>query len=456
MKPLAATILVLAAISAAASGAQAQGLIFPSAGPINSSMAGASTAAPVDVGASYWNPATISALPRSEFMVGAGLFFPSTHLETALPAGSIGGIFPATSRFGTSRSDSGVGAAPAVAVAFRLDDDSPFTYGIGLFGLLGGNVNYPGSAGTPLLSPHDPPKYFGFGPYYANAAALALEPMVSYKVTDRISVGGGPIVTQLSLNLSPAFFAPGPPDALGIPSFPSASNSRPFWGGGFQGGVFYDINDSWNAGFSYKSPIWQERWGFNSTTPDLAPRRIGVQATIPEIFSWGVAYKGLPKTLLDVDFRYFDYGNASLFGQSVPDGGLGWRSIFAVAFGGQYQATERLTVRGGYLYNQNPIHATTTLFNVQLPGIITNTLSLGATLRLTNDIVFSVAWMHGFRNSIEGPILQIPGASVRFDTQVDTLLLGLNVQFGGCRTPKPAASIAAHEPIASPSDQLPE
>jgi long-chain fatty acid transport protein len=39
-----------------------QGIIVPSAGPINSSMAGASTAAPVDFGGSYWNPAILSGL----------------------------------------------------------------------------------------------------------------------------------------------------------------------------------------------------------------------------------------------------------------------------------------------------------------------------------------------------------------------------------------------------------
>jgi long-chain fatty acid transport protein len=439
MKRLLSTISVLVVLGASGTSVRAQGLVFPTAGPINTSMAGASTAAPVDVGASYWNPATISALPRSEFMLGAGLFFPSTHLETAIPAGVINGLFPATNRFGTSRSDSGVAAGPAVALAFRLDDSSPVTYGLGLFGLIGGNVNYPGSSGTPLLAPRDPPRFFGFGPIYANASGLAVAPTASYELSDRLSIAGGPVVSQIALSLDPAFFAPGPKDTFGIPTFPSATHSRPFWGGGFQLGLFYDFNDSWNFGFGYKSPIWQERWGFNASTPNLAPRRIGVQATIPEIFSWGVAYKGLPRTLIDVDFRYFDYANAALFGQKVADGGLGWRSIFAVAVGAQYEATDRLTVRGGYLYNQNPIPSAQTLFNVQLPGINTNTLTLGSTLRLTDDIVFTVAWLHGFRNSVEGPIGQIPGASVKFDTQLDTLYAGFNVQFGGNRKAEPSA-----------------
>ena len=108
--------------------------------------------------------------------------------------------------------------------------------------------------------------------------------------------------------------------------------------------MFYELNDNWNLGFSYKSPIWQERWDFNASNPNLSPRLIGVQASLPQIFSWGIAYKGLPRTLIDVDLRYIDYANSQLFGKKVIDGGLGWQSVFAVALGAQYQATDRFTV----------------------------------------------------------------------------------------------------------------
>ncbi len=63
--------------------ASAQGIIVPSAGPINSAMAGASTAAPVDFGASYWNPAILSGLDGPEFLLGSALAFPSIHMESA-------------------------------------------------------------------------------------------------------------------------------------------------------------------------------------------------------------------------------------------------------------------------------------------------------------------------------------------------------------------------------------
>jgi hypothetical protein len=163
----------------AAEGAFGQGIVVPSAGPINSAMAGASTAAPVDFGASYWNPAILSALDGPEFLLGSALSFPSIHLQSSIAADSVGGVFPPTNRFGETRSNSGVPAGLATGFSFKLNDDSPVTLGLGVFGLVGGSVNFPGSIQTPVLTPRIPPKYFGFGPIYSNVSLLAITPMLS-------------------------------------------------------------------------------------------------------------------------------------------------------------------------------------------------------------------------------------------------------------------------------------
>jgi long-chain fatty acid transport protein len=417
-------------------------------------MAGASTAAPVDFGGSYWNPAILSGLKRPEVLISTALSIPSIHLASELPADSINGAFPPTNRFGTARSDSGVASGLAVGASFKLREDSPLTLGLGIFGLVGGGVNFAGSLSTPVLGPRRPPNYFGLGPIYANMSILSVNPMASLQLTDRLAVAGGPVITAGSISFSPAFFAPGPVDQYGVQTFPAGTNGRPFWGAGFQLGLLYEVNDDWNLGFSYKSPVWQERWSYNSFNPDLSPRRVGVQAQLPEIVSWGVAYKGLSKTLIDVDLRYFDYGNAALFGQSIADGGLNWRSVFAVATGVQYKPTERLSLMGGYLFNTNPIRSPETLFNAQAPAIIQHLLSLGATYRVTDDVSFSLAWQHGFRNAIEGPIGQIPGSSIRLDAQADIIYTGLTIQYGGKKAaataPAPAPPAAAVANAGSP------
>ena len=206
------TLLALIVLSAALMGGSAamgQGIIVPSAGPINSAMAGASTAAPVDFGGSYWNPAILSGLDSQEVLIGSALALPSIHLQSALQAGSIGGIFPPTNRFGETRSDSGVSSGLATGFSFRMADDSPLTMGVGIFGLVGGGVNFNGSYSTPILTPRQPPNYFGVGPIYANLSILSINPMASLRLSDRLSIGAGPIITAGTPSFNPAFFAPG-------------------------------------------------------------------------------------------------------------------------------------------------------------------------------------------------------------------------------------------------------
>jgi long-chain fatty acid transport protein len=420
------SLLVLACCGQSVMG---QGLIAPSAGPINSSMAGASVAAPIDFGGSYWNPAIISGLSSQEYLLGSAVILPDISLQSTIQARSVLGQFPATTRSGTAVSSSGVGSNLATGVSFRMTEDSPLTMGIGVFGMAGGGVNFAGSNTQPILAPHQPPKYLGVGPIYSNIGLLSITPMASYQFTDKLAIGGGPVITSGSANFNPAFFA-GTPGTFGLPTFPAATNSHPFWGAGFQVGLLYELNDDWNVGFSYKSPVWQQKWDYNASFSNKSARQIGIQAQLPATYSWGIAYKGFPKALIDLDLRYMDYANTQLFGQRVVDGGLGWSGVFAVALGGQYALTDKLTLRSGFLFNTNPIPAPATLFNVQAPAITEFTLSMGASYAMSENVTLSFAWMHGFDNSIQGSILQIPGSSVRLTTQTDSIVAGLNVSFG--------------------------
>lgn len=392
-------------------------------------MGGASTAAAIDLGSSYWNPATLSFLETNEVLIGSELIIPSIHYSSTLPAGAINGVLPTETRSGITRSDSGVPTNIAVGASYKLDPDSPLTMGLLINGLVGGNVNFAGGTNTPTLGPRQPPDFFGLGPVYANTALLSIKPMASVLLTEKLSLAFSPVATTGTVQFNPAFFAPGPPDAFGIPTFPAATNSRPFWGGGFELGLMYEINDLWNVGFSYKSPVWQEKWTYNTANPDLSPRTVGIRAEVPAIYSWGIAFKGIEGLVIDLDLRYLDYANAALWGDSVQAGGLNWSSIFAAALGARYQMTVRLAILAGYLFNQNPVHDVKTIFNIQAPGIIQNTLSLGTSYQLTDNLLFTAGWVHGFRNAVEGPIGQIPGSTAKLDAQVDSILLGLNIKY---------------------------
>jgi long-chain fatty acid transport protein len=417
-------ILVVLLTGCWAATANGQGLFLPGAGPVHRSMAGASTAAPLDaLGANYWNPAAISGLPRSEVDVAGEFLYADTHLAS---------VAPLRGQAGRTRSNSGLAPLSGVGFVYHAED-SPLSYGVFLGSLAGGGVNFPGTPGNPVLNPTSAGGLLTLGPNYSSATIIQTAPSVSLQVTDRLAVGAGPTIQTALVGFDPAFFAP-PDDANadGTRTFPAGTHGRPFWGGGFRLGAFYHLTDTVDLGCSYSSPQWFETWKFNARNEVGDPRLVSIQATLPQLISLGAAYKGIEGLVLAADVRWFDYERTKLFGVPPP-GGTGWQNIWAFALGAQYQMSERTSVRIGYLYNENPIPAPRTLFNSQLPVIVQHTLSAGFSARMTDNITLSLAYVHGFKNAITGPIIQVAGSNVTLDSEYDSVVFGLRIQFGAPR-----------------------
>ena len=294
-------------------------------------------------------------------------------------------------------------------------------------------MNFPGDPNNPVLAPTGPLGKTIIGPIYSSIQLYQLNPSVSYRVTDKLVIGAGPTVDITLPSFDPAFFASPNRDGSGNLVFPSATHARPYWGGGFRVGLVYSLTDTLDVGFGYTSPQWLETWKFYTRTPDGLPRTLSLKAQLPAIYSWGIAWRGIDRLTLATDLRYFDYKNASLFGTPVRNGGLGWDSAFVVGAGADYQLTDRVAVRAGYQYNTNPLASTSTLFNIQAPAILQNTVTVGTTLNLTEALGFSVGYAYGFQNSITGTAQEVPGAGIKLTASSQSLLFNLQVKFGGGR-----------------------
>jgi long-chain fatty acid transport protein len=322
------------------------------------------------------------------------------------------------------------------------------TSGLGLVTLAAGGVNFPGDPGNPVLAPVGPFNRFVLGPQAASAMVLAITPTTSWQVTDRLAVGAGPMIDVSLVSFDPAFF--GPPDDAngdGLSTFPTGSHSRPFWGGGFRAGVTYQLFDGLTAGLSYTSPQWFETWEFNASNEVGDPFQFRTQFSLPSIVSAGLAFCGFERLVLSTDVRWFDYGTTKLLGQSIQDGGAGWRSIWAAATGARYQLTERLALMSGYLYNENPIPENLALFNTMLPCITQHTVSLGSYFQLNESIGVSLAYVHGFNNSVTSNVFPLAGTSTTLETEYDAIAFGIHIKFGAtCCASRECASC---DPCAS-------
>lgn len=429
--------LLVVLLSASAARAQI-GLLFSGAGPVNRSMGGAATATALDAtGALFWNPATLSGLGSSEIAFGVELLAPQERVASGVAGGALGPTGPPLSLFGSNRGDVGVFPLPSAALSYR-PDGSPWTFGLGVFEVAGFGTNYPASNFNPALTAQ-PPRGVGLGSISSELQVLEIAPALSYQLTPRLSVGFGPLLALANLRADPGVFTAPAPTGNGFATYPPATHTRFAWGGGFQAGAYYTFDDGWRLGASVQSPRWFERFHFQSATPTGQPDNFNFNADLPMVISVGGAYSGFDRWLLAADLRYVDYGNTEGLRQSGfdPSGalrGLGWRSIWALSLGSQYQLTDAVSLRLGYSYNQNPITSANAFTNVAAPTILEHTAYLGASWSVSKALSLSLAYAHAFQNSVSGPFVTplgaLPGTSLTSVVSADTFLLGATVRFG--------------------------
>jgi len=316
--------------------------------------------------------------------------------------------------------------------------DSRWTYGVGVFGIGGFRSNYSASLTNPVLTP-PPPVGVGVGRVFSEVELLQIVPTIACALSDQVSIGIAPTITMAKLTVDPLLLA-APDDANGDGrfSYPSGRGNRQLWGGGFQLGIYCIGDGNWNWGAAVKSPQWFEQGRFKTEDELGRPRTVKLDFDYPLILSLGTAYKGLERWVIACDTRYFDYGHTDGFKQRgyAPSGavaGLGWRSVFALSLGSQYQATERFHSRIGYSYNQNPIREADTSFNVASPVISQHFGYFGGSYQFSPNSTLALTYLHAFENEISGPIQTpvgpIPGSNVTSIVSLDAVSLGMTVRY---------------------------
>ena len=419
-------VLALLLTVVLASDALAQGLILQGVGTVNRAMAGVGTAAPVDAaGAVFRNPATLSAFDRSEITVGAELLLQTETLSSTFPAAGSG----------STTGEPGATLIPAVGWVNR-NPDSPVTFGLGMYGVAGFKSNYPSSLTNPVLTPQPT----GLGRVYAELQVFEIAPAVSLQLTDEISVGVSPILALGTLDASPLFLA-SPDDANGDTSYTyrQGLGGRSHYGGGVQIGVYYDPHANWAFGASLKSPTWFEDFRFYTQDEVGAPRLDKLAVDLPMIASVGCAYKGIDRVLWALDARYVDYKNTDGFRAAGYDAtgaatGLGWDNILSVSTAVQVAATDRLTLRAGYSYQENPISEKNTFFNIASPLILQHIVSVGASIVVSQHASLNIAYLHAFEAENTGPWVlpgygAIPGSSATSQISADAISAGFTVRY---------------------------
>jgi long-chain fatty acid transport protein len=410
--------------------AAGQGIALRGVGPVNESMGGAATGCPLDAaGAIHWNPASICGLESSEMAFGVELLLPSSTISSRINANAFGAGNPPVTLSGSDRGESGVAPIPTMAMVSK-SDDSPWAFGFGVFGIGGWRVNYAASLTNPILFPQPN----GLGRLSASMDIIQLDPTIACALTDHLSVGFAPTMTIATLYGSPLFLGP-----ANIGGYPEGEGVRYTFGGGFQAGIYYTTDSCWHFGSSIKSPQWMEPFRFQTQDSFGRPEVVKFDVNYPMILSTGASYTGFENWVLASDFRYFNHSgttglNSGGFAANGALNGLDWQDIFSVAVGAQHRVSDRLFVRFGYCYNDNPITSEAVIFNVASPLITQQTAHVGMSYIFADNWMFSLAYTHAFENSVTGPIEKagtgpLAGTSVTSVVSADALICGFSKRF---------------------------
>lgn len=426
------------------------GHVMQGVGAVNMSMGGAATAQPADIcGALQWNPATISAFQKTTVSLNAGAFFSSPELSSSLPAGMLGPGAPAVS--GTTLDDRGTSVMPSLAIVWGKEE-SKHTFGISAFGVSGFGVTFPEEANNPLnenfdpTQPSNPINYpqqaGGFGHLESDYMLLQVGLTYAYKISENVSIGLQPTFNYGALELSPNPLS-SPSMTLGYPVSDKASAI----GFGGQVGIFFDSQNGFKLGASYKTPQYFGSFEFKNTYLDNseAPGN-SFTMNYPAILSVGTGYS---KGTVDValDYRYVFYESTEGFEakgwtETAAVKGFGWKDISIVSLGLQYKGFNKLPLRVGYTYNTSPIDKELVFFSTPATAVIKHAFQVGLGYEISKSVTLNGVYHYGTSSgSTRGEMLSpmavtpsnpygaLPGTSVSYTMTTSMVMVGINYTF---------------------------
>jgi long-chain fatty acid transport protein len=413
------------------------GHVVHGVGAINQSMAGAGTAMPLDAtGALFWNPGSITDLKSSEVDINVDVGLLHSSLSSSLQPNALAPGFPSRTISGSSETDARRAFAGSIGWVHR-SNLSKWTFGLLAVTPGGFGFKYKNNGQNPITTPQ-PPNGFGVGEIRTNYSLIQVAPSFAFAINDRLSAGISPSLGFASLEVDPfPFTSPDDANRDGFPTYPQSDRPKAV-GAGIQGGLYYKMSD-WQLGVSVKSPQWFRSFEFESRDEAGRPRSFKFTVNYPTIIAAGVGYSGSTRLRWAADARYIDYQNTKGFartGFNAQTGaveGVGWQSIWVVASGAEFRLSDRLSLRGGYGFNENPIRHRDTFFNLGSPLITQHQVNAGLSYSVNEGVTTSFAFHHAFKNDVQGqyqsPSGPIPGSSIRSDFGTDIVVLSLNLKF---------------------------
>ncbi|MBI1939578.1 MAG: outer membrane protein transport protein [Ignavibacteriales bacterium] len=223
-------------------------------------------------------------------------------------------------------------------------------------------------------------------------------PVVAYKLTEELSISAGLNFAFGDVKIiRNADLAPFDGEAQ-----VNLSGDATAWG--FTAGIFYKVSDQFSAGVSFRS---ESTFDFEGTAETEAPSQfsalvpsgdISASLTTPMNLTAGVAYKPLEYLTITADFQYIGWSSYDVLAVDFKDESQedlaavrDYENTYILRLGGEYILTDALALRGGFLFDNNPVKDE--LVEPTLPDSDRLGFNIGFGYKLTDNINVDVAYL---------------------------------------------------------------
>lgn len=294
----------------------------------------------------------------------------------------------------------------------------------------------------------------------ADIQSVFITPSFSYKFNDQFSFGAGIDYVYCKVYLernNPQTFFDGTNtivyDVAKVKMDGTDNGSF-----GFNLGAYYKLNEKLSFGAHYKHKIKNDIKGtakFRQITTGNAvvDQRVtdtfnnplfggmkqdgNTSIEFPNMAVIGVAYKPIDKLVLDLDYCWVGWKVFKEVVLEFPQNQLtptstleeNYRNTYQIRFSAEYQATDKLALRCGYIYDHTP--APTETVNPLLPCADRHDIGLGVGYKLTETFYVDAAYMavNFMERSTKGR--NVDGYDGIYNTHVNLFSLSFGYSFGG-------------------------
>ena len=264
--------------------------------------------------------------------------------------------------------------------------------------------------------------------YFSQFSYMKLTPTVSYNITDKIAVGLSPHVGYSNMRMKMPFFMD--QNGNGIPDTLFAADMKgDAFSIGAKVGILYRFSEEFGLGIAYSTPVDINIKGDATMIAPVAqmggmiPAQsimkgdlemdIGWPQSVKAGMFWKMGFWG--RMLLAFDVEWFDWShyydsipvilkNVRMDGIPQPDRkfkmDLKWKDQWVFKLGLEYPATDKLKLRMGYAYGENPISSSQGVLAVMNP-FVEHHITGGLGYQISGNFEFNMAVIYGVNKNEE-------------------------------------------------------